>query len=156
MNSTNDTYYVRYCKFITRFRVFKKLGNLINSQKLINISNYLNNVYFLLPNEVISTSIASFILIFIPLVIIFSQINLLFGILIPIIISYALAYSIFNHPINNYNNLQQILLQYSDLAFQDLILILNTTNSIFDGINFVSQANYPILSKRFKEMNLII
>ena len=147
-----NKFYIKYCKFFNQFSPFKKIGNLIKSEKLLRVANYLNENYNLIPNEVMTTAILNFILVFIPLIIIFSQINIILGIFIPIIVSYVIAYKIFNHPIVNYNKIQLTLLQYSDLAFQDLLLILNTTNSIFDAIYYVSMGKYPILSERFKNI----
>jgi hypothetical protein len=130
----------------------KRFGDLLHSKKLSLISNYLQEDYNLSPNEVVISSITTFIMLFIPFFAIFFLINPFLAILISIIIGYVGAYTIFNYPIANYNRIQHSLLQYSDLAFQDLILILNTTNSIFDAIQFLSGAQYPILSKIFKNI----
>jgi len=94
----------------------------------------------------------TFILLFIPLLIIISQINTLLTLILPIIIAFLGASRILNQPVNSYKQIQYALLQYSDLAFQDLLLILNTTNSVFDAIHFVAEAQYPILSQKFREM----
>jgi len=145
-------FYLKYCTFFSRFAIFKKIGNLIHSNKLSQISIYLKEEYKLLPNEILASSIATFILFLIPLIFIFYRINPILGIAIPLIFSYFAAHKIFSYPINNYNRIQHILLQYCDLAFQDLLLILNTTDSIFDAIEFLSKAQYPILSEKFRDI----
>ncbi|MFX0142389.1 MAG: hypothetical protein ACFFDN_52600, partial [Candidatus Hodarchaeota archaeon] len=45
-----------------------------------------------------------------------------------------------------------LILQYVELTFQEFLIILATTKSIFDSIFFISQGNYPYISKRFQEM----
>jgi len=149
---TQNNLYVTYCKFISRINLFKKLGTLVRSQKLSLISKYLNETYNLSPIEIISTSIATFILLFFPIIIIFLQINVILGFFLSIFISYLGAYKIFNHPLDKFDQIQNTILQYSDMAFQDLILILNTTNSYFDAIDFISESKYPIISNIFKDM----
>lgn len=147
-----NEFFIKYCKFINKIKFFKKIGNSFRSKKLSQISNYLNKKYNLLPNEVLISSIATFFLLFIPLTIIFIRFNFILGIIFPIFVSYLVSYKIFNYPINNYNQIQQTLIQYSDFAFQDFLIILNTTKSIFDAISFISEAKYPVLSERFQEM----
>lgn len=152
MEDTPNNTYVKYCKFFNQFGFFRWIGNLIRSKQLSLISHYLNKTYNLLPNEVITTSIATFTLIYFPLIIIFLQFDFFLGLIIPLLISYFIAYRIFSYPIVNYHKIQHILLQFSDLAFQDFLLILNTTNSIFDAIEYIIAAEYPILSKSFENM----
>ncbi|TFG23618.1 MAG: hypothetical protein EU532_13280 [Promethearchaeota archaeon] len=146
------SFYIGYCRFFSHSKFLMKLGNRIKSQKLGQISNFLINEFNLIPSEVIITSFLTFFLLLVPTLIISAQINIGFGILISISISYAIAFKIYNFPISKYSQAQFTLLQYSDLAFQDLILILNTTNSLFDAIYFIAIANYPILSEKFDHM----
>lgn len=137
---------------MNRIHFIKKLGNSINSKKLSTISKFLSQKYKLLPSEVISTSLGTFILLFFPILIIFLQFNVFLGIIASIFIGYLGAYKIFNYPFEKFSQIQNTILQFSDLAFQDLILILNTTNSYFDAIHFISQSRYPIISKIFGDM----
>ncbi len=147
-----DGFYVKYCKFFQFSGLLKKLGQKILSKKLSGIADYLNRSYALLPMEIIAACMGTFLLTFIPLMIILLQVHLILGLIIPIFVSYLTAYTVFNYPIAKYNQIQRILLQYSDLAFQDLSLILNTTNSIFDAVQFLSKARYPVLSEKFSDI----
>lgn len=92
----------------------------------------------------------------VPLAIIFSQIFILLGIIIPIVGGYFAANFVFKIPLNQYEQANRLILGYTDLVFQDLILILNTTNSIFDAIEFLAKAHYPIISQKFKKMTFQI
>lgn len=105
-----------------------------------------------MPNEIISTSLGTFIILFFPILIIFLQFNIFLGIIGSFLIGYLGAYKVFNYPFDEFSQIQNTILQFSDLAFQDLILILNTTNSYFDAIHFISQSKYPIISQIFKDM----
>ncbi len=147
-----DEFYVKYCKFFHISGLFKKLGQKILSKKLSGIADYLNRRYALLPKEIMAACAGTFLLTFIPLMILLLQVHLVIGFIIPVFVSYLTAYSVFNYPIAKYNQIQRILLQYSDLAFQDLTLILNTTNSIFDAVQFLSKARYPVLSEKFSDI----
>jgi len=146
------TNYIRYCKFFGHHNSLRHLTSKFKSKELSKISKYLKEEYTLLPSEVVTASVMTFILLFIPLLIIISQINTLLTLILPIIIAFLGASRILNQPVNSYKQIQYALLQYSDLAFQDLLLILNTTNSVFDAIHFVAEAQYPILSQKFREM----
>ncbi|MHA1321909.1 MAG: hypothetical protein ACTSRL_03865 [Candidatus Helarchaeota archaeon] len=119
---------------------------------MYDISHFLNEKYDLLPSEIISSSIITFLLGFVFIGIILFPINLVFGLFIAFIISYAISYKIFQYPLAIFTQERLILLKYSDLAFQNFLLILNTTGSIFDAIQFIYEANYPLLSKMFNEM----
>jgi len=152
VNRNQNDFYLKYCTFFSQFTILRKLGNLIHSKRLFQISNYLKEEYKLLPNEIVATSIATFILFLVPLIILFYRTNPILGIAIPFVLSYFAAYKVFSYPITKYDRIQHMLLQYSDLAFQDLLLILNTTDSIFDAIEFLSKAGYPVLSEKFKEI----
>ncbi len=150
--ATHNNFYISYCKCFNRIHFFKELGNLISSKKLSIISKFLSQNYNLLPSEVISTSLGTFIILFFPILIIFLQFNTFLAIIASIFIGYLGAYKIFNYPFDKFSQTQNTILQFSDLAFQDLILILNTTNSYFDAIHFISQSKYPIISNIFKDM----
>ena len=152
MTLPQSDFYVKYCKFFNQFGWVKKLGESVRSKKLVQISGYLNENFDLLPNEVMTASVVTFLLILIPLMVLFFQINFLLGILIPIMTGYITANKILKYPITKYDQIHHTLLQYSDLAFQDLTLILNTTNSIFDALEFITEAQYPVLSEKFREM----
>jgi len=152
MFERQNDFYISYCKFFNRIQFLKKLGNRIDSKKLSIISKFLSEKYNLLPSEIISTSLGTFIILFFPILIIFLKFNILLGIIVSIVIGYLGAYKIFNYPFDKFSQIQNTILQFSDLAFQDLILILNTTNSYFDAIHFISQSKYPIISKIFGDM----
>jgi hypothetical protein len=152
VSTSENSFYIKYCKFFNRSEFLKKLGQSVQSKKLLTITDYLNENFKLLPNEILTTSISTFLLLFIPLAVFFLQVHLILGIVIPLLISYFVAYKVFSYPLTRYRQIQHTLLQYSDLAFQDLVLILHTTNSVFDAIQFISQAGYPVLSDKFKQM----
>ncbi|MFX1295325.1 MAG: hypothetical protein ACFFD2_10790 [Promethearchaeota archaeon] len=151
MKTGNDNY-IKYCRFFSQYKFLRRLTSKFKSKKLTEISKYLKDQYNLLPSEVITASVMTFILLFIPLFIIFSQINIILTIILPVLVAFFVSNRILNQPINSYNEIQYTLLKYSDLAFQDLLLILNTTNSVFNAIDFVSKACYPILSEKFQNM----
>ena len=145
-------YYTRYCKFFSQYKLLKRLTSKYKNKKLSKISKYLKEQYDLLPSDVITAGVMTFFLLFIPLLVIFSQVNITLTLIFPILLAFVGYKGVVNRPIDSYNRIQYTLLQYSDLAFQDLLLILNTTNSIFDAIHFVSEAKYPILSEKFQDM----
>ncbi len=145
-------FYVRYCKFISRWYMLKLLGKSIQSKKLSGIATYLTEKFPLLPTEIMAACIGTFLFFYIPSVLLLLPLNLIAGVVIPIFLSYFAAYSVFNYPLAQYKRFQRVLLQYSDLAFQDLILILNTTHSIFDAIQFLSSAHYPAISEKFSQI----
>ncbi len=116
------------------------------------MATYLHETYALLPTEIVTACVGTFLLFFIPAIIVLLPINIIVGLVAPIFIGYIAAYNVFNYPVARYKRYQRTLLQYSDLAFQDLTLILNTTNLIFDAIQFLSNAHYPVISERFREI----
>jgi len=152
LNKNHNTIFTKYCKFFNQSSLLRKFGTLFQSKRLVKISKYLKENYDLSPNDVTTTSMITFVLIILPLILIFCNINLVLTLIIPTLVAFLSANKIVTYPINNYNKIHYLLLQYSDLAFQDFLLVLNTTNSIFDAIHFISAANYPILSERFRDM----
>lgn len=152
LTATQSESYTRYCNFFNHLNFLKRLGIFFRSKKLSQISKFLKERHNLLPNEVMTASVATFILFVVPLVVILFRMNTVLGIIIPLLLSYLAAYKVFNYPIAEYKRIQHTLLQYSDLAFQDLLLILNTTDSIFDAIAFISKARYPVLSEKFEDI----
>jgi hypothetical protein len=144
--------YTRYCKYLNHFGFLRRLGTLFKSPRLLEISHFLKEEYDLLPSEVLAASAASFFLLFVPLLLVISQLNTLLAIILPILFAFLGAHRIKSYPINEFNKVQHTLLQYSDLAFQDFLLILNTTHSIFDAMRFIATAGYPIISEKFEAM----
>jgi hypothetical protein len=152
VNRNQNDFYLRYCTFFSQFPILRKLGNVIHSKRLFQISNYLKEEYQLLPNEIVASSIATFILFLVPIIVLFYRTNPILGIAIPFVLSYFATHEVFSYPITKWDRIQHLLLQYSDLAFHDLLLILNTTDSIFNAIEFLSKAGCPVLSEKFRDI----
>ncbi|MHA1425565.1 MAG: hypothetical protein ACTSQI_06225 [Candidatus Helarchaeota archaeon] len=152
MKGNQNLFFVKYCKFFNHLHFLKKIGNKLQSQKLTNISKFLKENYNLLPSEILIASFMTFFILFLPLLIIFFHIQSVLALCISIMIAFLGANKVLSYPLSHYNKIQYLLLEYSDLAFQDLLLVLNTTNSIFDAIYFISRAGYPILSEKFSNI----
>lgn len=49
---------------------------------------------------------------------------------------------------------QNVIAKYSGLILQEIYFVLRTTKSIFDAIDMISKAEYPIISEKFRKILL--
>ncbi|MBD3227200.1 MAG: hypothetical protein GF329_03345 [Candidatus Lokiarchaeota archaeon] len=147
---------IKIYKFAGNIKVLNKLGSKLGSDKLqtaLNFYNYYNDkkpmVY---SGDVGAGTILIFLVsvILTNLVLIF--INLFLSLLISIILALIVSRKFYYYIINYYKMRYLNSLQFLDLVYQDFLIILNSTNSIFDAILFIANSKYPIISKDFENI----
>ncbi|MHA1402150.1 MAG: hypothetical protein ACTSSI_00100 [Candidatus Helarchaeota archaeon] len=104
------------------------------------------------PNEIIGASIIFSIFIF--------STTFFFLILFNIFISFVIStmFALFsyiylkNRLIFYYDKIRIQIIFGTELAFQDLLLMLKTNHSILDGIELIANGAYPVISSKFQEI----
>ncbi|TFF88081.1 MAG: hypothetical protein EU549_03670 [Promethearchaeota archaeon] len=71
---------------------------------------------------------------------------------VSVILSLILARKVYSYPIIKYKIQKSSFLQYLDLVYQDFLIILKSNGTVFDFIKYISESNYPVIAKKFKEM----
>ncbi|TFF89352.1 MAG: hypothetical protein EU549_00915 [Promethearchaeota archaeon] len=147
---------IKTYKFAGNIKILNKLGAKLRSNKLrkaLHFFNYYNDKKLIISSENVG---AGTILIFIISLILTNLCLIFFNILISLLISFIFALIIsrkFYYYIINYHKIRYLnSLQFLDLVYQDFLIILNSTNSIFDAILFIANSSYPIISKDFKDI----
>ncbi|MFX1452393.1 MAG: hypothetical protein ACFFCM_16255, partial [Promethearchaeota archaeon] len=144
--------YTKICKKFSKFNFLDFISSRIENKELELAAKHLFNNYYLAPKEIISTALFFFFIsIFFSLGLTLFFKSFLF-IIIGIVIGYFSYNLIINKLIIEYESEKLLILQYIDPTFQEFLIILTTTRSIFDSIYFVSQGNYPYISQKFQQM----
>ncbi|NHI92732.1 MAG: hypothetical protein EAX96_09555 [Candidatus Lokiarchaeota archaeon] len=131
---------------------FKKLTNFLISNEKKTIINYFFNDFKIYPETILISSLMFSIFVFS----IISLFTFMFNNIIFLIFGFFFSYVVYKRVIlifeRKYKSEKAIILSYSDLIFQEFLMIMTTTKSIFDAIKFVSNGNYPIISEKFKKI----
>ena len=143
-------------KFSGKISILKRIGSKFNSKKLIEairFFNYYNNFQIMITNgDIGATTLLSFLLTFIIVNLILIPFNLSLSMLIALFLAVIVSRKLYYFIINDYKFQYLNSLQYLDLIYQDFLVIKNSTQSIFDAIEFIANSNYPIISKNFQDM----
>lgn len=144
--------YSKICKNFYRINFLKFLSLRIENERLNLATQHFFDKYLLSPQEISCTAIFIFFLfIFISIMLTFFFISLIF-----LIFGFSIGYIFYNLILNKlileYEKEKLLILQYIEIAFQEFLIILSTTKSIFDSIFYISQGRYPYISKKFREM----
>lgn len=140
------------CTLFSKIIVFRSLGNLISSSKLVLSSSYYYNRYHLKADEISAASIG--------LASLFSLLGTILTIitglltLLPIIslVGAFTSISFYYKIISEYEAEARKISKYVDLITEDFVFSLRSSNSIFDALKYVSQGGYPVISDKFKEI----
>ena len=135
-----------------RINTISKITNKILGDEDTFYINYYFNEFQIYPETVFISAFLfsiSFFLMIAFLTIVFH--NFIFF-LFSIFISYLIYKKISSFFKRKYHSERAVILSYSDLVFQEFILVMNTNKSIFDSIKFISSGDYPILSNDFRKI----
>ena len=147
---------VKTYKLAGSIKFFRNLGSKFRSEKLLNairFFNYYNEENLLISSEDVGAgTILTFLITFIVSNITLIYFNLYFSLLFSFIISLILSRKIYSFILNNYQFQYLNSLQFLDLMYQDFLIIISSTQSIFDAIQFIANSNYPVISRNFKDM----
>jgi len=147
---------IKYYKIAGKIPFIKEVGAKFKSKRLIEairFYNYYNELdKFITIYDVGAASIFTFILSFIIINLVLFQYNYLMSFMISLILSLVISRKLYYYIINEFEFQYLNSLQFLDLMYQDFLIIKNSTQSIFDAIEFVANSNYPVVSKNFKDI----
>jgi len=140
----------------SKFRIFNYLSSKLVSQKLNQAVLYYNynneDDRHIFSINVVNASIIVFLLIFFSIFLALSYINLYYAILIGLTFSILISKKIYYYLIVQFNLEFESYLQFLDLVYQDLLIIIKSTGTLFDFFQYVSNSSYPIISEQFRYM----
>ena len=131
------------------------------SKKLLTKDNiesihYYLKIHGIYPETILIVSLFFAIMSFFLINILTFVFNNIIFLILSIFTSYLLMNKVSNYFLTFYNYEKLIILSHTDFIFQEFLLVLNTNKSIFDAIKFISDGEYPFVSKEFKKMILNI
>ena len=152
LEANSPSIFTKICKIFSKYNFFKSLSSKLENPQLVLASKHLFNKYFLFSQEIYGTASIIFLLSMIFSTLLFISTKSLLILIVGFIIGYFIYNYIVNKLLIEYENEKFVILKYVEITFQEFLIILSTTQSIFDSILFISQGNYPFISKKFRNL----
>ncbi len=138
--------------YFSKIPLFKKIGLLIISKRLISACNYYRDYYNLKAEEISAACIGLTVLIIILGGVSFTIFRLLIILPAASIIAITTPSLFYYKIINEYDNENRKISRYADEITQNFIFAFQLSSSIFDALKYVAKAEYPVISDKFKEI----
>lgn len=145
-------HWTKIYKVLNHVPGIKGLSKYLRDEKLDEACKYYFSETGLGADEVLGASVLSSVLIFVLSITILIWFNLFFSIILSLFTS-VVGYVYFKSRFTTlYEGEKMQILFGAELAFQDFLFTIKTNQSVLDGIVFVANASYPLISKSFREI----
>ncbi len=144
--------YAKWCKLAGKVPVIKTIAKSLRDDEVDQACKYFEVKYDVSPLEVSAGAILGFFVSFVGLFILLYRLGALISIPASMMFGYLALYAIYTYLPSKMKEATLIFSEVADLVYELIVLILITTNSIFQAIEAIANADIPYISEKFREI----
>ena len=148
--------YTKWCKISGKIPGIKQLAKKLRDDEVDQACKYYKIEYGVSPEEVSAGAIMGFIVIMFLLLIILTPFGTIISIPASMLMGYISLYIIYTYLPSKMKETTLVFSEIADVVYELIVLILVTTQSIFDAIETIANAEIPLISEKFQEIIQII
>jgi len=144
--------YGKWCRVSGKIPGIRSIAKKLQDDEVDTACKYYSQKYGVSPNDVSSGAIMAFIVAFISLFVLLFRLGPLIAIPSSMLFGYLALYLTYTYLPSKMKETKLVFSEIADLVYELFSLILVTTNSIFQAIEEIANANIPQISERFIEI----